>query len=167
MTDERDERWEKRERRLAAQRRNANKLALTVAAAVLVLAAAGCAWWAIARRQAADEARRAAEVAASGIASTETVTPGAPEEDDTAYPPGTFEIGDEVRVKKGKDVINQRKEPRIDALVVTTLGWPQRVRVLDRTIPEGDKYVWYLVVSWDGTDEGPEGWVRGDLLELE
>lgn len=167
MTDEIDERWERRDERLAVERKRANKLGIAAVVIVLVLAVAGCAWWAIARRQAADEARRAAEVAASGLSPTETVTPGAPDEDDTAYPPGTFEIGDEVRVKKGKDVINQRKEPRVDAFVVTTLGWPQRVRVLDRTIPEGDRYVWYLVVSWDGTNEGPEGWVRGDLLEAE
>lgn len=156
--DDIEAKWAEREERLGEERKRANRIGIIAVVAVLVLSIGACVWYSISRGNAAEEERRAAEVAASGV-DTATV----PAEDDSEYPPDSFEVGDEVRVSK--EGVNQRKEPNTESAVVTTLDWPQHVRIMERQIPEGDEYVWYLVVSWDGTNEGPRGWVREDLLE--
>lgn len=152
-----EEHTRRREERLVRDRENARKLGVFLLAAAGVLVVVGIVVWAVFRYVVPPKA----EPVAPPVAATSSV-------DSTAspFPAGTFDVGDEARVAKGKETINQRKEPKTSAAVVTTLLWPQRVKVLDRVIA-ADKKVWYLVVSWDGTNEGPQGWVRGDLLEAD
>lgn len=150
-----EEHARRREERLIRDRENAAKLGKFLLIVAAVAVAVGIVLWAVfafvvpPKPEPVEPAPMAtATVDASG----------------TVFPEGTFGVGEELRVAKGKETINQRKEPKTTAGVVTTLLWPQRVKVQDRVIGSDGK-VWYLVVSWDGTNEGPEGWVRGDLLE--
>lgn len=150
-----EEHQRRREERLARDRENAAKLGkfLLVAAGVLVVL--GVVVWAVFEFVVPPRAEPPL-APPEATASVEATGP--------VFPAGTFEPGDEARVAKGKETINQRKGPKTSSAVVTTLLWPQRVKVSDRVIGEDGK-VWYLVAAWDGTNEGPRGWVRGDLLE--
>lgn len=158
MTTDLDAKWEKRERRLAEQRRHADKFGVFVLVLLAIAAVGACAWLAVARSCAGEAPVEAPPGKTIGSIPA-TVT------DDSDFPADALAVGAEARARK--DGVNQRREPSTGSYVVTTLDIRQRVRVLDRVLPEGDEHVWYLVVSWDGTTEGPRGWVRGDLLEEE
>ncbi|TLM76500.1 MAG: SH3 domain-containing protein [Actinobacteria bacterium] len=149
-----EEHARRREERLVRDRANATKLGkfLLIAAAALVVV--GFVVWGVVKYVRRNDVPPVPDAVATSTVES-TASP---------FPAGTFEVGDEVRVAKGKDTINQRKEPKTSAAVVTTLVWPQRVRVQDRVMGADGK-VWYQVVAWDGTNEGPAGWVRGDLVE--
>lgn len=149
-----EEHARRREERLVRDRRNAARFGRFLLTAAVALVLVGVVVWAVFEYVVPE---KTAPVPAP--VATASVEPTGP-----VFPSGTFAVGDELRVAQGKDTVNQRKEPKTTAPVVTTLVWPQRVKVKDRALA-GDGRVWYLVVAWDGSNEGPRGWVRGDLLE--
>ncbi len=156
MSDGAEEKWEKRQRRLERQRRDADRLGRFVLSVVGLLVIGAVAFF---------YARGCTATEEPAAPPGRTVGPiPATVDDDSRMPPNALDVGAEARAKR--DGVNLRREPGTDAFVVTTLDIRQRVRVLDRALPEGEEHVWYLVVTWDGTTEGPRGWVRGDMLEV-